>query len=90
MIFNKLFYIINIIAQTRLTLGIVRQGQGHGRGFKFFSIYHSANCEVLYLSFGTLSGDIVNAYCSIYLRCVQCWALVKVILVLAKFNYLIF
>ena len=29
------------------------KGQGHNMTLKFFSIYHSTNCHVLYLSFDT-------------------------------------
>ena len=40
------------------------QGHGHGVTFKFFSIYHNTNCQVLYLSFGTCK-EVVIKYMSV-------------------------
>ena len=35
----------------------------HGVTLKFFSIYHSANCQVPYLSFGTSKEVVIKYVC---------------------------
>ena len=36
------------ISQLSLTLGIIQSDQGHNMNFKFLSIYHNTNCQILF------------------------------------------
>ena len=49
------YMVVSEKARTNVTLGIVQSRSRSQRGMtlKFFSIYHNANCQVLYLSFDT-------------------------------------
>ena len=47
----------------RMSSALSVQGQGHGVTLKYFSIYHNANCQVLYLSFGTGYEVVINYVC---------------------------
>ena len=50
----KLEHIVAMkIAWKSSTLGIVQSRSRSQRDFKFLSINHNTNCQVLYLSFGT-------------------------------------